>query len=229
MARPTRVNLGWLVLMVGVFGVVGTFREVAGNPALDVDLGPYRFNVWLLLASLSLFAWLLLSYLRVKGDRDELLRRPPPDFRVHLGLARTDVKAMGNPSLTANLDSLEAVSFYLSVRVFAVNRGANSIALTIGLDATWKNGKRAFCAPVSASSLLRRWDYSEAGAESPPLAWPLNLGPHASEAGSLGFMVLPEGANTGLDDLGDVTATITEHISGEVRAIEPPGEWDTRP
>jgi hypothetical protein len=210
--------------------LVGTIREIAGDPALDARIGPYRFTIWLTAAVASLFGWVVLSYLQTRQERDALIAKPRPDFVVSLGLSQVNVKAVrqSNPN-RLSLEPLEEISLYLSVPIFITNRGPLPISLSVSARTQWKNGDHAFLAFVASDSNLRAFDFSGSTKRHAALEFPLNVPPHTSQSGAAGFMVLPSGGHDDLADLGDVVATVTENISEGNTKLTLPGKWDVTP
>jgi hypothetical protein len=153
-----------LGVLTTVLGIVGTVQEVFGKPDLEIAVGSYVFNAWLSAAVVSLFATVAWGYVRMKRERDALLRRTPPDFRVHLGSALIDIPAIleNNPS-PDDLQPLERMSLYMPLQVFVTNRGPVPISLTRRIRASWKDGTTATAVPLDGTSGLRTWMKTTSG------------------------------------------------------------------
>jgi hypothetical protein len=221
----------WFVILAFLLGAVGTVREIVRDPAWDIEFGPFRFNLWLTVAAISLYIATAGAYLRARRARDELAHRAPPNFRISVTGPIMDVgELLQNSATPPDLDVVEAGSLYMPLSIFVTNRGPVTISLTLRVKAQWKDGEAAFCHPLGSKSKLGEWIRAGTGGEETPVRFPLNVPPHTSAAGWVGYIILPMEQYPGrIADVGHRHVTVTEHISGASQSFEIEGEWDARP
>jgi hypothetical protein len=175
----------------------------------------------------------IIVLLAVAGYRLEARLDRERGFRVTASRTVIDVKSIvaSNPdSAPPELSPAERFSLYVPLSVMAVNRGPAAISITLNLRARWKDGTMAQTVPLDSATGLRTWVQVRVlpGSDT-SLTFPLNVAPETSQAGWVGFIIMPLPSERGIEDLDALTLSVTEHISGAEDSFDLPGELEMRP